>query len=297
MIDVGKSILEPINILSSKSRGLRVFIKRDDLIHTYVSGNKWRKLKYNIEVCISLKKSGILTFGGAFSNHLLATASACNQFGFKSIGIVRGEELDVNSNSTLGKCASLGMKLVFVSREEYKHKNEKVYHELLSLDYPNYHIIEEGGANYYGVIGCQEMMAEIDECIDHVFVAQGTSTTSCGILISLNTNQFLHVIPILKGYKSISEMKSLISKCGIDELLVNNLLTQVEVLDQYHFGGYAKYNSDLINFIDNFYKETNLKLDSVYTGKVMFGMVNELKKTKYDNSSVLFIHTGGIHDV
>ena len=99
MIDVGKSILEPINILSSKSRGLRVFIKRDDLIHTYVSGNKWRKLKYNIEVCISLKKSGILTFGGAFSNHLLATASACNQFGFKSIGIVRGEELDVNSNS------------------------------------------------------------------------------------------------------------------------------------------------------------------------------------------------------
>ena len=297
MIDVSKSILEPINILSSENRGLRVFIKRDDLIHTYVSGNKWRKLKYNIEVCISLKKSGILTFGGAFSNHLLATASACNQFGFKSIGIVRGEELDVNSNSTLRKCASLGMKLVFVSREEYKNKNEKVYHELLSLDYPNYHIIEEGGSNYYGLIGCQEIMGEIDEPIDHIFVAQGTSTTSCGILMSLNTEQCLHVVPVLKGYNSISEMKSLIGKCGIDELLVYDLLNQVEVLDQYHFGGYAKYNSDLIDFMDNFYEETSLKLDSVYTGKVMFGLVNELKKTKYNNSSVLFIHTGGIQYV
>jgi 1-aminocyclopropane-1-carboxylate deaminase len=297
MIDVSKSKLERVDSLCSDERGLNVFIKRDDLIHDEVSGNKWRKLKYNIELCKSRKKEGVLTFGGAYSNHLVATAAACNEIGIASIGLVRGDELNENSNSTLQKCHALGMQLVFISREEYRLKNEKAYHESLSLDYPNYHIVPEGGANYYGMIGCQEIINEIKEPIDHVFVAQGTSTTSCGILLSLKPNQMLHVIPALKGYESLNEMRMLIGKSGIEPEWTNDLLSQVEVLDQYHFGGYGKYNHELLEFIHSFYKDSKLKLDPVYTGKAMFGMVRELKKSSYDHSTVLFVHTGGLQGI
>lgn len=297
MIDVSKSKLERIDFLCSKERELNVFIKRDDLIHDEVSGNKWRKLKYNIELCKSRKKEGVLTFGGAFSNHLVATASACKEIGIKSIGLVRGDELNVTSNATLQKCHELGMQLVFISREEYRLKNEKAYHESLSLDFPNYHIVPEGGANYYGMIGCQEIMNEIKEPIDHVFVAQGTSTTSCGILLSLKSSQKIHVVPALKGYESINEMRTLIGKSGIEPEWMNDLLNQVEVLDQYHFGGYGKYTNELFEFIITFNQSTGLKLDPVYTGKAMFGMVSELTKDKYDNTNVLFVHTGGLQGV
>jgi 1-aminocyclopropane-1-carboxylate deaminase len=297
MIDVSKSKLERIDILCSKERGLNVFVKRDDLIHEEVSGNKWRKLKYNIELCRSRKNEGVLTFGGAFSNHLVATASACKEIGIKAIGFVRGDELNETSNSTLQRCYSLGMQLVFISREEYRLKNEKAYHESLSLDYPNFHIIEEGGANYYGMIGCQEIMSEVKESIDHIFVSQGTSTTSCGVLLSLNSDQLLHVVPALKGYESLSEMKALIGKSRIESGWGDDLLSQVEVLDQYHFGGYGKYTVELVDFIQEFYTNSGLKLDPVYTGKAMFGMVNELTKSSYDNSNVLFIHTGGLQGI
>ncbi|MDG1147924.1 MAG: pyridoxal-phosphate dependent enzyme [Crocinitomicaceae bacterium] len=297
MIDVSKSKVECIDLLCSKERGLKVFVKRDDLIHEEVSGNKWRKLKYNIELCYSRKNEGVLTFGGAFSNHLVATASACKQVGIKAIGFVRGEELSFTSNSTLQRCHDLGMQLVFISRETYRIKNEKAYRESLSLDYPNFHIVEEGGANYYGMIGCQEIMTEVDESIDHVFVSQGTSTTSCGVLLSLNLNQQLHVVPALKGYDSLEEMKVLIGRSRIEQGWADSLMNQVEVLDQYHFGGYGKYTVELLDFISGFYEGIGLKLDPVYTGKAMFGMVNELKKSSYDNSNVLFIHTGGLQGV
>lgn len=297
MIDVSKSKLERIDFLCSKERNLNVFIKRDDLIHDEVSGNKWRKLKYNIELCKSRKKEGVLTFGGAFSNHLVATASACKDIGIKSIGLVRGDELNETSNSTLQRCHELGMQLVFISREEFRLKNEKAYHESLSLDFPNYHIVPEGGANYYGMIGCQEIMNEIKTPIDHVFIAQGTSTTSCGILLALNPNQKIHVIPALKGYESINEMTTLIGKSGIEPEWMNDLLSQVEVLDEYHFGGYGKYTNELFDFIKTFYQNTGLKLDPVYTGKAMFGMVSELVNNNYDNTNVLFVHTGGLQGV
>lgn len=297
MIDVSKSKLERIEFLCADERGINVFIKRDDLIHEEVSGNKWRKLKYNIELAKSRKKNGILTFGGAYSNHLVATAAACNEIGIESIGLVRGDELNEDSNTTLQKCHALGMQLVFISREEYRLKNEKAYHESLSLDYPNYHIVPEGGANYYGMIGCQEILNEIKEPIDHVFVAQGTTTTSCGILLSLKPDQFLHVVPVLKGFDSLGEMKMLIGKSGIEPQWASDLLSQVEVLNQYHFGGYGKYSDELLEFIQDFYKKSGLKLDPIYTGKAMYGMVNELKKSNYDNSNVLFVHTGGLQGV
>ena len=297
MIDVSKSRLDKIDILSSVERNINVYVKRDDLIHEEVSGNKWRKLKYNIELCQSRKNKGVLTFGGAYSNHLVATAAACNEIGLESIGFVRGDELNENSNDTLKRCVEFGMELIFISREEYRLKNEKAYHESLSLDYPNYHIVQEGGANYYGMIGCQEVITEIEEDVDHVFVAQGTATTSCGILLALKPHQRLHVVPALKGYESESEMRTLIGKSGIEKGWIDELFEQVEVLDQYHFGGYGKCTIELFSFMRSIYKQTDLKLDPVYTAKAFFGMIEELKKSDYDNSSVLFIHTGGLQGI
>lgn len=297
MFDTSKSILDEIKIDSLSRRGIRLFVKRDDLIDKNVSGNKWRKLKYNVSLCQSRKKEGVLTFGGAYSNHLLATASACNILGVKSIGVVRGDELNIESNETLRNCSRFGMKLIFVSRSDYQMRHEKAYHELLSYDYPNHLIVPEGGANYYGMIGCQEILNEINENIDHVFVAQGTSTTSAGILLGMNDSQQLHVVPVLKGYDSLSEMKSLFMSSGLEVNDVVEMLKKVNVLNEYHFGGYGKYTLELLEFIRSFYVEYGMKLDPIYTGKAMFALLKEIEKPNYNNSDVLFIHTGGLQGV
>ncbi len=288
------SITEEIFEDELLARGIQLFVKRDDLIDELISGNKWRKLKYNIELCRANKNNGILTFGGAYSNHLLATAAACNRAGLNAIGVVRGEELNSTSNDTLKKCAALGMKLVFISRELYGMRNEKAYHEELSYEFPNHHIVPEGGANYYGVIGCQEIMKEVTTKVDHVFIAQGTSTTSCGVLLSLNNTQKLHVVPVLKGYDAIQEMSNLLRRSGLEEDWVNDTLSKVEVLPEFHFGGYAKYTKELLNYIQNFYRTHSVKLDPVYTGKAMYALMHELKDARYNNTKILFIHTGGI---
>ena len=272
MFDVSKSVVQELKIDTLKSRGIRLLVKRDDLIHPVVSGNKWRKLKYNVELCKARKNKGILTFGGAFSNHLVATAATCQSLGVESIGIVRGEELNESSNQTLIDCKNLGMQLIFTTRSEYKSRNEKVFIERMSIKYPNFLIVPEGGANYHGIVGCQEILKEVDEDIDHVFVAQGTSTTSCGIAMSLKEEQQLHVVPVLKGYQSLSEMNDLFLKGGIN----------------------GEFTEGLLFFIANFFRNNRLKLDQVYTGKVMFALLDIIQSDYYDNSTVLFVHTGGL---
>lgn len=289
-----RSIIQRINEASLAKRGIELYVKRDDLIHEVVSGNKWRKLKYNIAMCQSGKKSGILTFGGAYSNHLIATAAACQLNGLKSMGIVRGDELNENSNETLKACAKYGMELVFVSRNEYMLRHEKAYHEELNYQYPNYYIVPEGGANYYGMMGCQEIMAEVDFKPDHIFLAQGTTATSCGILMALDENQKLHVVPALKGFDSFGEMRELMLKSGLESDWVDERLSQVQIHADYHFGGYGKYTDQLLSFIRNFFVKHELKLDPIYTGKAMFALMNEVQHSDYANSKILFIHTGGI---
>jgi len=291
--DTSVSVLQKIEHPSLSARHVGLFIKRDDLIHSEVSGNKWRKLKFNIAQFRISKKEHILTFGGAFSNHLLAAASACNQFNISSIGIVRGEELDENSNPVLKRCSELGMKLHFISREEYAMRSDKEYLEEVSIDFANSFIIPEGGANYFGMIGCQEILKEVDFAIDHVFVAQGTSTTSCGLLLS-NQVRNLHVVPALKGYDSILEMSDLFAKTGIENDLVKQLLEKVIVHDDFHFGGYAKSTPELELFIEKMKIEMNLALDKVYTAKAFFALMKEIESGKLDNQVVVFVHTGGL---
>lgn len=294
MFDPKRSILQKVDLAIFNNRNVNLFVKRDDLIDVDVSGNKWRKLKYNIAQAKQFKNDGILTFGGAFSNHLLATAAACHVLGLKSIGIVRGDELNSESNETLKACERFGMKLVFVPRDIYSLRHDRIYHEELSKTYPNYFIVSEGGSNYYGMIGCQEIMQDIDVKIDHVFVAQGTTTTSAGIALALPENTILHVVPVLKGFDSKQEMRNLYLRSGIEQGMAEEILEKVDVLSEYHFGGYGKYTDELLQFMEQFFTETKIPLDPIYTGKAIYALVDWILKNDVHNASVLFIHTGGI---
>lgn len=293
LFDTSKSSLRRIYHSLIQENNVQLWIKQDDKIHDEVSGNKWRKLKYNFEQCLYRKNKGILTFGGAYSNHLLATASACNLAGLKSVGVVRGEELNSDSNHVLKRCAELGMQLHFVSRLEYNLRYERPYHEDLLEQFPNYMIVPEGGANYYGVIGCQEIVKEIDIPFDHLYVAQGTTATSCGILLSLK-NQSLHVVPALKGFDSFNEMKSLFQSFAFESEIVDELMEKVIVHDEAHHGGYGKTTEELLEFIDFAHKELEVELDYVYTGKAFMELWQNLIAGELNDSTVIFVHTGGL---
>lgn len=295
--DTRNSVLTRINSGVLDAHRIQLYVKRDDLIHPEVSGNKWRKLKYNILQCQQQKNIGILTFGGAFSNHLVATAAACNLVGLKAVGIVRGDELKHDSNETLKRCHELGMHLHFVSREEYYLRSDRAYHEALLEDFSNFMIVPEGGANYLGMIGCQEVPDEIEMPVDRYVLAQGTTTTSCGIALALDDSQKLSVVPTLKGFDASEEMRSLLMRSGISLEIIEECLDKTEILDEYHFGGYAKFNADLIQFVRNFHVSQGLKLDPIYTGKAMFALMDRIEKGVYRNETIVFIHTGGLQGI
>ena len=246
---------------------------RLDLIHPQISGNKWFKLKYNLE---EAKKQGcdtILTFGGAFSNHIHATAVACNQFGFKSIGIIRGEK-ESETNSTLSEAKKFGMELQFVSREEYKRKSDNDFISELKTKFDNFYLIPEGGDNLLGEKGCEEILPSEND-FDSIFCACGTRTTFKGISKSLNANQKLYGISVLKGDGSIN--------------------SNPNIINDYHFGGYAKHTEELLNFKNRFEKENNIPLDYVYTAKLFFAVQDLISKNKIAiNSKILIIHSGGL---
>ena len=294
LFDTEKSIIQELSSDLLSKHNVRLYIKRDDLIDENVSGNKWRKLKFNVLQALDKKCDTILTFGGAFSNHLVATAAACKKAGLKSIGIVRGEELDENSNDTLKKCVEFGMQLKFVSRTEYQLKTDDLYLKDIHLEYRSTYIVPEGGSNFYGMIGCQEILKEIKENFDQVFVAQGTSATSCGILLALPENTVLNVVPVLKNYDSFAEMRKLLNYSLFDEEVTEELLEKVIVHSESHFGGYGKFNEELIDFIIKVKQEYNLPLDYVYTGKVFYQIIQMIQSGGLDNQSLLFVHTGGL---
>ena len=294
MFDTKKSILQKLDATIFDKHQVEVFVKRDDLIHSVVSGNKWRKLKYSIAQAMHQKCDGIFTFGGAYSNHLVATAAACKSAGIKSIGFVRGEELTSESNATLKSCINYGMKLVFISREEYALRNDKIYIDELKTEYPLYYFVPEGGSNYFGVIGCQEIWTEIDTQFDSVFVAQGTTTTSCGLLAGLPPLTKLHVVPVLKGFESIETMKSTLKWVLMDESFVDQLVENILVHSNFHFGGYGKVTSELIEFIQMCSREFHIPLDPVYTSKAFYALYQNIVQGNLNGQKILFLHTGGL---
>ena len=282
------SRIEKFSFRKSNNKDLELFVKRDDLIHNYISGNKIRKLNQNIFSFYKNKCKKLVTFGGAFSNHLLATAALCNELSIECVGIVRGEELNAKSNFILSKCDSLGMKLEFVSRTNFLEQ-KKMSGLLVKDGIPTW-FVPEGGANLEGIEGCKEIVSENEEIFDYYVVAQGTTTTSIGIALALPPSAKIIVVPVLKGFNSKSEMKSVLNNVDLWNVIKDKII----VLDDFHFGGYAKSTNELREFISEINQINEMQIEEVYTGKALYALKNYLEKNFVKNKKVLFIHTGGI---
>ncbi|GGE66489.1 1-aminocyclopropane-1-carboxylate deaminase [Pedobacter psychrotolerans] len=260
-----------------------LYVKRDDLIDPYISGNKWRKLKYILQKAKAEQKNHLVTFGGAYSNHLVATAAAAARSGLQATAFVRGEEV---KNEMLLICSLYGMNLIFVDRESYKNKVD-LYKQYFDSDDSTY-FIDEGGASVEAVQGCSEIILELTETYDHIFVAAGTGTTAAGLLKGIQDaglNTKLHVVPVLKGGSFIADEIARYTEIS------NHLILHTD----YHFGGYAKTTPALLAFIKKFTKETGVLIDPVYTAKMFYAILdlhqqNQIRPT----DKILAIHTGGL---
>tara|TARA_R110002049_G_scaffold71370_1_gene183902 strand:- start:67536 stop:68447 length:912 start_codon:yes stop_codon:yes gene_type:complete len=268
--------------------GVELFLKREDAIHPFISGNKYRKLKYNIEEAKYLGVTKLLTFGGAYSNHIAAVAFAGKTFGFETIGIIRGEELKdkISENSTLSFAKSCGMRFEFVSREAYRHKNSQDFIEALKSFHGDFYLVPEGGTNHLAVKGCEEILIDVDSEFDFVCCAVGTGGTISGLINCSQPSQQILGFPALKGVFLQEDISKFANKKNWSLIL------------GYHFGGYAKINEALVHFINRFKKENNIRLDPVYTGKMMFGIFDLIKEGYFPKGSkILAIHTGGLQGV
>ncbi len=272
----------------SSIKGIELTIKREDKIHPHISGNKYRKLKYNLIVAKQQKNNTLLTFGGAYSNHIAATAAAGKEFGFKTIGVIRGDELvdKISDNPTLLFAQECGMQFKFISRELYRKKTKPEFLSLLKKEFGNFYTLPEGGTNLLAIKGCEEILTKGDAIFDYVCVPVGTGGTISGLINSVREHQKVVGFPALKGDFLQEEIKALVSK------------ENWELITEYHFGGYGKINSELITFINQFREETGIPLDPIYTGKMLFGIV-DLISTNYfkKGSKILAIHTGGLQGI
>lgn len=281
-------IVENQSFFKDTTRNIEVFIKREDLIHPVVSGNKFRKLKYNLLQAQAENQSQILTFGGAYSNHIAAAAFAAQENGLQAIGIIRGEELfdKIASNPTLLFAQNCGMQLHFVSRENYRLKNEASFLEKLTKEFGSFYLVPEGGTNDLAVQGCEEILLEQDARFDYICCAVGTGGTIAGLINSAKPHQKVLGFPALKGDFLRNEIRNFAKN------------TNWDLITDYHFGGYGKVNPALIAFINTFYKETKILLDPVYTGKMLFGVIDLIQNNYFpEGSQILAIHTGGIQGI
>ena len=265
--------------------GVRVLVKREDLNHPFVSGNKWWKLKYNLEEAVKLGHSTLLTFGGAYSNHIYATAAAANEPGLKSIGIIRGEET-LPLNHTLSFAISRGMKLQYVSRETYRTKTEQNFIDNLHTKFGNFYLIPEGGSNELAVKGVTEFAQSLGDEFDYVCCAVGTGGTLAGLIQGTSIKKEIMGFSVLKGGEFLKEEVNKFLGKGYGNW---------RIITDYHFGGYGKVNSRLTTFIQQFNDNHQIRLDNVYTGKAMSGIFDVINKNIFPKgSTILFIHTGGV---
>ena len=271
----------------------QITIKREDQIHPLVSGNKFRKLKYNIQEAVKQKHTKLLTFGGAFSNHILATAAAGNLKHLQTVGVIRGDELGKDvaktlaNNSTLRKASEYGMKFEFISREYYQDKTKPQFIETLQEKHGDFYSIPEGGTNELAVKGCEEILEKEDYQFDYICSCVGTGGTISGIINSAQKHQKILGFPALKGGFLKNEIQR-----------YSKFKDNWELISDYHFGGYGKYTDELIHFINRFKKITQIPLDPIYTGKMMYGVVNMIKnKLIPAGSKILIVHTGGLQGI
>ena len=267
---------------------ISLYMKREDLLHPIISGNKFRKLKYNLEEAKKQNQKVLLTFGGAFSNHIVAVAGAGKEFGFKTIGIIRGEELQdkISENPSLLQAQQLGMKFAFVTREQYRLKETPDFIEQLQKDYGEFYLLPEGGTNALAIKGCEEIITDLDFEFTHICASVGTGGTITGIINSSANNQKIIGFSSLKGDFLQNDIAKFANK---ENWSLNS---------DYHFGGYGKVTDELIAFINEFYLKYQIPLDPIYTGKMMFGIMNLIENNYFPpNSKIVAIHTGGLQGI
>lgn len=264
---------------------VQLTVKRLDLIHPQISGNKFFKLKYNLLAAKQQNLNQVLTFGGAYSNHIAATAYAAHYFGFQSIGIIRGEELAKQAfNPTLQTAQDFGMQLHFVSRAEYRLRHELEYLQQLKQRYPNTLIIPEGGTNQLAIQGTKEILSADDrENYDVICCAVGTGGTIAGIIESSSDQQHILGFSALKGDFLKHDIQQWTNK------------TNWSLTDEYCCGGYAKTNFELLQFMQQFEQQYAVPLEQVYTAKMMMGLFDLIQQGNFPvNTRILAIHTGGL---
>lgn len=287
------SRIQEVPFSEIESKGVQLFVKREDELHHFISGNKYRKLKYNLQEAKRLGFQTLVTFGGAYSNHIAAAAAAGFEFGFKVIGVIRGDELAhkldevLETNPTLKFASEHNMQFEFVSRSEYRTKTSKEFIQKLKDKYGDFYLVPEGGTNNLAVKGCEEILTQKDSKYNVVCSAIGTGGTISGLINSLKPNQKVIGFPALKGDFLQNEIKKYVKTSNNWSLNTN-----------YHFGGYGKISENLIHFINKFKKETGIPLDPIYTGKMLFGIVDLIKKGYFaDGIKILVIHTGGLQGI
>lgn len=275
-----------------KRTDISLFIKREDLLHPTISGNKYRKLRYNIEEARKLNHQTLLTFGGAYSNHIAAVAAVGKEFGFKTIGIIRGDEMGFNlentlqTNPTLKFATAQNMHLEFVSRKKYREKETLAFYNFLKEKFGDFYRIPEGGTNDLAVKGVTEILNKDDEKFDNIAVSMGTGGTVSGLVKS----SFQHQKVL--GFSSL--------KANFFKEVIHQYTDKInfEIFNNYHFGKYGKVTEEFIIFINKFKKETAIPLDPIYTGKMIFGIVDLINQDYFEtNAKILAIHTGGLQGI
>jgi 1-aminocyclopropane-1-carboxylate deaminase/D-cysteine desulfhydrase-like pyridoxal-dependent ACC family enzyme len=273
---------------------IKVFLLRLDLMHLPIGGNKFFKLKYNLEEAQKLAHNKLLTFGGAYSNHLKATAIAGQVFGFQTIGLVRGDEIK-ELNPILTFCQNAGMELSFIDRTNYRLKSQVDFIEKLKEKFGNFYLIPEGGSNALAVKGAKEILSEIPFSFDYVMTACGTGGTLAGLICGLKENQKALGISVLKGGHFLNaEVENLL--LTYETQFSAQIPRNFEILPSYHFGGYAKKTPDLEAFIQNFQTTQQIPIEWIYTGKMLYALYDLVQKNYFpEHSTIIALHTGGVN--
>jgi 1-aminocyclopropane-1-carboxylate deaminase/D-cysteine desulfhydrase-like pyridoxal-dependent ACC family enzyme len=264
-------------------------IKREDLADPYFGGNKWRKLKYNLIQARQQHSNTLLTFGGAWSNHIYATAAAGKYFGFETIGIIRGEAHD-RLNPTLQFARDCGMQLDYVDRQTYRNKNSQDFINELHQRYGDFYLLPEGGSNLLALKGCAEIVDDINIPFDVITTACGTGATLAGIITALSTHQQAIGFAVLKGADFLDK--------EVSTMLVNSghgSAHNWRIEKNYHFGGYARSTAELFTFIRQFKSDFDIELDAVYTGKMFYGLFDLISNNTFTRGTrIIAVHTGGV---
>jgi 1-aminocyclopropane-1-carboxylate deaminase len=278
-------VIEPLLWPEGATQELHVDVLRLDLLHPVISGNKWFKLQHHLQLADG---SPLLTFGGAWSNHLVATAFAAKQAGLPSIGIIRGEQPFAQS-ATLQEAAGYGMQLEFISREQYAQKNQDAFLRQLNDRYPGVYIIPEGGGGLPGIIGSETILCKINAAsYTHICCAVGTGTTFLGLIRASQGDTSIIGVPVLKGMHELSAIE-------LSGLLTAEQKSRACLFSDYHFGGYARHPQPLLDFMNDLYKTSGIPTDIVYTGKLFYAVYDSIRNHRFPaHSRLLILHSGGL---